>query len=130
MVFPDKTMKEGEARHVTIVDALGRYRLLKATLIILDLSVFLIAIVVSYLLRFDFNIPTNHVHNLIAQAPFLIVLQFVALTMTGGRNFIRRYTGMTQGKALIYEDLGCMAAVALMRLLLVGSHQVWRAPPC
>src|SRR5438105_2964842 len=116
MVFPDKTMKEGEARHVTIVDALGRYRLLKATLIALDLSVFLIAIVVSYLLRFDFNIPTNHVHNLIVQAPFLILLQFAALTLTGGRNFIWRYTGLTHVKAFIYAAFGSMTAVALMRL--------------
>ena len=47
MIFPDETMSEGKTRHTTIVDALGRYRLLKGVLIILDLSVFLIAIVVA-----------------------------------------------------------------------------------
>ena len=128
MVFPDKPMKEGKAQHASIVDSLGRYRLLKGTLIVLDLSAFLIAIVVSYLLRFDFKIPTNHVHNLIVQAPVLVLLQFVALTLTGGRNFIWRYTGMTHVKSFIYAAFGSMTAVALMRLLLVDSQQVWRVP--
>ncbi|HYX30721.1 MAG TPA: hypothetical protein VE863_19450, partial [Pyrinomonadaceae bacterium] len=115
-------------QHENLVDALGRYRLLKPTLVVFDLLVFLLAFIFSYLLRFDFQIPSNHSHNLIVQAPFIVLLQFVALTLTGGRDFIWRYTGLAHVKAFIYAALSSMALVASMRLLLVGSHQVWRVP--
>ena len=121
-------MSETKVQLPSIVEALGRHRLLKTTLIFLDLSVFLIAIVISYLLRFDFRIPPNHLNNLIVQAPFLILLQFVILTLAGGRNFIWRYTGLTHIKSFVYAGLVSMIAVALMRLWLVDSHPVWRIP--
>lgn len=121
-------MTETKAQFPNILESLGRHRLLRGTLIILDLSVFLIAIVVSYLLRFDFRIPPNHLNNLIVQAPFLVLLQFLTLTLAGGRNFIWRYTGLTHIKPFMYAALVSMTAVTLMRLLLVDSHPVWRIP--
>jgi FlaA1/EpsC-like NDP-sugar epimerase len=62
------------------------------------------------------------------QASFVTLLQFVALTLTGGRSFIWRYTAMNHVKSFFYAAFGSMTVVALMRLLLPDSYQAWRVP--
>ncbi|HMH45530.1 MAG TPA: nucleoside-diphosphate sugar epimerase/dehydratase [Pyrinomonadaceae bacterium] len=95
---------------------------------ILDLSLFTAALLVSYLLRFDFHIPRGHFHNFVVQAPLIVLLQLIALTVAGGRNFIWRYTGMDHVKPFIYAAAVFIACVASMRLFFSDSHQTWRVP--
>src|SRR6266850_5655531 len=96
--------------------------------LILDLSILIVAFVLAYLLRFDFDLPDGTLHKMAVQLPFVVLLQFVALTLSGGRNFIWRYTGMAHVKAFLYAGFGSMAVVFLMRLLLPDPQQAWRVP--
>ena len=108
--------------------ALQQLWLSSGTQTVLDVSVLLGAFVLSYLLRFDFVIPEGELRNLLVQAPFVILLQFVALTVAGGRIFIWRYTGMAHLKPFLYAALGSMVVVGLLRLQLPGAYQAWRVP--
>src|SRR2546422_8718573 len=101
--------------------ALQQLWLSSGTQPVLDVSVLLGAFVLSYLLRFDFAIPEGELRNLLVQAPFVILLQFVALTVAGGRIFIWRYTGMAHLKPFLYAALGSMVVVGLLRLQLPGA---------
>src|SRR5438132_7216208 len=96
--------------------------------VVFDLTVLMAALVVAYLLRFDFELPRGATHTMLVQLPFVTSLQSVALTLTGGRNFIWRYTGIPHFKSFFYAALGSMALAVLMRLLLSDSQQVWRVP--
>src|SRR5438876_4342828 len=96
--------------------------------VVLDLWLLVSGLVLAYLLRFDFEIPRNEVHNLMVQIPFVVLLQFVALTLTGARTSIWRYTGLAHVKAFLYAALGSLIVVALMRLTLAEPHQAWRVP--
>jgi FlaA1/EpsC-like NDP-sugar epimerase len=122
-------MKEkGTPDQAKILERLRRHWLSAGTQTILDLSILFGALAVAYLLRFDFDIPRNNLRHLIVQAPFVVLLQFVALSLAGGRNFIWRYAGMAHIKSFIYAALTSMAVMGLMRLLLGESHQAWKVP--
>ena len=95
---------------------------------ILDLAVLSSAIPLSYLLRFDFDIPRSAMHDVLVQIPLVTMLQFAALTISGARNSIWRYTGMGHVKSFMYAALGSTAVIMLMRLVLPGTHQSWRVP--
>src|SRR3989442_8841499 len=101
----------------------GRHLLYSGAQLILDLSVLTLAFVLAYQLRFDFDPPANIVHVLLAQIPFVVLLQFVALTLAGGRNFMWRYTGIAHVRSFLYAAFGSMVVIALMRLALRGVDQ-------
>jgi hypothetical protein len=63
----------------------GKYLLFSGIQVVLDLSLLLAAFVAAYLLRFDFYIPEDEVHNFLIQLPLVVLLQFVALTIAGAR---------------------------------------------
>src|SRR5229473_2437962 len=96
--------------------------------VVMDLSLLLSAFIAAYLLRFDFHVPPAEVHKFITQMPFVILLQFVALTLTGARASIWRYTGLGHIRLFLYAALGSWFVVALLRLTLPEAHQAWRVP--
>jgi FlaA1/EpsC-like NDP-sugar epimerase len=112
----------------SVLGSARRHWLSAGTQTVLDLFVLFAALGVAYLLRFDFDIPTNHLHNLIVQASFVVLLQFVTLTLAGGRNFIWRYTGMSHIRSFVYAALISMSLVAVMRFVLPDAHQAWKVP--
>jgi FlaA1/EpsC-like NDP-sugar epimerase len=95
---------------------------------ILDCAMLMAALVISYLLRFDFAIPESYFRGLLIQASFVTLTQFVILTLTGGRNFIWRYTAMAHVKPFLWAAFYSMALFSLMRFVLSESHQAWRVP--
>jgi len=96
--------------------------------VVLDLSLLLSAFVGAYLLRFDFQIPPNEVVNFLTQIPLVVLLQFVALTVTGARGSIWRYTDLAHIKSFLYAALGSLVVVALLRFTLPAPHRAWRVP--
>ena len=94
----------------------------------LDLSVLVSAFAFAYLLRFDFDIPRNETNNFFVQAPFVVLLQFVALSATGARSGIWRYTGMGHIKPFLYAALASLVVLTLLRLELPLAYQAWRVP--
>jgi FlaA1/EpsC-like NDP-sugar epimerase len=95
---------------------------------VLDLFVLTAALPLSYLLRFDFDIPRNGLHSILVQIPLVALLQFVALTLTGARGSIWRYTGMSHVKSFLYAALSSILVLLLLRLALPPSHASWSVP--
>jgi len=94
---------------------------------LLDLSLLLAAFTAAYLLRFDFQIPSDEFRNFLSQAPLVVLLQFVALTVSGSRGSIWRYTDLAHLKSFLYAALVSLSIVTLMRLGLV-PYKAWRVP--
>ena len=117
-----------ETRPETVLGRLRPYLLSTGTQTLLDFSILVDAFCVAYLLRFDFDIPKPDVHNLLVQLPFVVLLQFFALSLARGRSAIWRYTGITHLKPFIYAALSSMFVIGMMRLLLPHSLQLWRVP--
>jgi len=82
-----------------VLTGFHRHLVSAGTQTIFDIAVLAAAFVVAYLLRFEFQIPRNYWHQVMVQAPFVVLLQFLALTLAGGRAFIWRYTDMAHIKS-------------------------------
>src|SRR6267143_5279553 len=95
---------------------------------VLDCSLLAAAFASAYLLRFDFDLPQRERHTLLIQIPFVVLLQFVSLSVTGARNTIWRYTGLAQIKSFLYAAIVSLIVVGLMRLQLGRAYQYWRVP--
>lgn len=95
---------------------------------ILDISVLTAAFVIAYLLRFDFQIPPSNWHYLLVQTPFVVLIQFLALTLAGGRVFIWRYTDMAHVKSFLLAATGSLFVLITLRVMLPDAHQAWRVP--
>jgi FlaA1/EpsC-like NDP-sugar epimerase len=106
----------------------GRHLVSAGTQTILDISVLLAGFVFAYLLRLDFQIPRSYWHQVMVQIPFVVLLQFLALTLAGGRDFIWRYTDMAHIKSFLYAGLGSLMVMVLLRGTLSDAHQAWRIP--
>src|SRR2546429_5216772 len=95
---------------------------------ILDICVLMAGFIIAYLLRFDFQIPRTNWHYVLVQTPFIVLLQFLALTLAGGRVFIWRYTDINHIKLFLYAAVGSLLVVVLLRVTLSETHQAWRIP--
>jgi FlaA1/EpsC-like NDP-sugar epimerase len=105
-----------------------RHLLVSGIQVVLDLFLLVCAFVLAYLLRFDFDLHGAEIHDLLVQTPFVVLLQFVALNVSGARASIWRYTGMTHLKSFLYAAFGSMVVVVLLRLALADTYQDWRVP--
>ena len=94
----------------------------------LDLSLLTTAFVAAYLLRFDFTIPEDETRNFLTQLPLVVLLQFVALTISGSRASIWRYTDLAHLKSFLYAAFASLAIVVGLRLGLPRNLQAWRVP--
>jgi FlaA1/EpsC-like NDP-sugar epimerase len=112
----------------TIFGRLRPYWLSAGTQTALDFAVLVGAFIVSYQLRFNFDIPKAEVQNLLVQLPFVVLLQFIALTLFRARSSIWRYTGIDHIKPFLYAACSSVIVIGLMRLLLPEPGQAWRVP--
>jgi FlaA1/EpsC-like NDP-sugar epimerase len=108
--------------------ALQTYLLSRSMQIILDCFVLSSAFFVAYLFRFDFDLANSESHNFIVRVPYVVALQFVALSVSGSRSPLWRYTGMAHVKSFVYAALGAFVVVAVARLELPAAYQLWRVP--
>ena len=95
---------------------------------VLDVTILSAAIVVAYLLRFEFVLPSTEVHPLLIQIPFVVLLQYVALSLTGARSAIWRYTGMAHIKPFFLAALASVFVITVMRFELPETYHSWRIP--
>jgi FlaA1/EpsC-like NDP-sugar epimerase len=94
----------------------------------MDLVVLAAAFYAAYVLRFDFEIPPVEIRHFVTQLPLVVLLQFAALTISGARSAIWRYTDVNHLKPFLYAACSCAVVVALLRLGLPKPHQAWRVP--
>src|ERR1051326_1924850 len=106
----------------------GRHLLATGVQVLLDLSLLLAAFVTAYLLRFDFKIPPEEVRNFLIQIPLVILVQFIALTVSGARASIWRYTDLAHVRSFLFAAWGSLVLVASLRMGLPTPHQAWRVP--
>ncbi len=94
----------------------------------LDLTVLVATFLLAYLLRFDFQIPASQMRAVWVQLPYVVLLQFVALAVSGVYSFIWRYIGLAEiwafGRAAFWSAL----PVLVLRLGLPERFQDWRVP--
>ena len=93
-----------------------------------DLLVMVCALWVAYLLRFEFQIPDEHLVALKSQLPLVVLIQLVALLVFGVYDFIWRYIGIGEIKFFIYAGLVSALPLLGMRLFLPIELQDWRIP--
>lgn len=96
---------------------------------ILDLVILVAAFTLSYLLRFEFDIPRTRYHAFLVQLGYVVLLQFVALHLAGVHAFVWRYVGINELRAFAL-------AAGTVFLLLLGLRfglptsvlGTWRIP--
>lgn len=81
-----------------------------------DIAVLTGAFVLSYALRFDFAIPPERIHDLVAQLPIVLLFQFGALQVFGVYSFVWRYIGMAEVKAFVKAAFWSFLPLLLLRL--------------
>ena len=94
----------------------------------LDVLVLAVAFVVAYLLRFDFSLADEDQHAMFVQLPYVVLVQFVALSLAGVYAFIWRYIGLSDLRAFGWAALLSSAPLFALRLGLPASLASWRVP--
>src|SRR5215213_1550771 len=107
----------------------SRYLQTKRTQILLDLLVFIGAFALSYLLRFEFNVPAREMKNGLIQTFYVVFIQLVVLLAVGGYKFIWRYIGMTELKAFVKAALISTVPLVLLTVVLPQRLQYLGVPP-
>jgi FlaA1/EpsC-like NDP-sugar epimerase len=94
----------------------------------LDLCILVLSFVVAYLLRFEFDLPSNQFENLLAQLPLVVVIQLVALIAAGVYSFIWRYVGLAELWSFFKAAFWSGSVLVVGRLLLPDSLGQLRVP--
>jgi FlaA1/EpsC-like NDP-sugar epimerase len=94
----------------------------------LDLLVLIASFVSAYLLRFDFNIPQNHSHNLWLQLPYVIALELAAFHLFGCHKFSWRFVNLAAAQSFIKAATCAAIPILLLRLVLPDSIGEFRVP--
>ncbi len=94
----------------------------------LDLIVLSLALVFSYMLRFDLTIPREELPNLALQLPYVVLIQFSLLRSAGVYAFIWRYIGIAETKTFVRWILLSTVPVTLLRFFLPAAGQSFRVP--
>src|SRR5262245_44109893 len=53
-----------------------------------DLAVLTTSFLLTYLLRYDFNVPQTQLHNIFLQLPYVVIIQTTALYLFGCKRFV------------------------------------------
>src|SRR5436309_10612746 len=105
-----------------------KYLFVTGIQVTLDVTLLLSAFAAAYLLRFDFVLKPETIRQFVTQIPMVVLVQFVALTISGARSSIWRYTDLAHIKSFFYAALGSLILIAALRLGLPAPHQAWRVP--
>ncbi|PYV41430.1 MAG: hypothetical protein DMG06_17120 [Acidobacteria bacterium] len=94
----------------------------------LDLAVLAIAFALSYLFRFDFAIPRDEFLCGMVQIPWVVMIQFATLNLTGAHQFIWRYVGMTEAKSLLHAAGYSLLLIVMLHLGLPDQYRLLKPP--
>jgi FlaA1/EpsC-like NDP-sugar epimerase len=95
---------------------------------LLDAFALVAAFALSYLLRFDFEIPTEYVRPFFIQLPLVVAVQFFAVLALGTYSFVWRYVGMTEIKTFLRAAFYSALPLLLLRLGLPDAYSTLRIP--
>src|SRR5436305_13553179 len=80
----------------------------------IDLLILVASFLVAYALRFDFQVPPIEWLHLAIQLPYVVLLQLLAVRLSGIQAFIWRYIGMSE--VAVFVRAACWSAVPLVAL--------------
>lgn len=95
---------------------------------LLDLSILAAALVLAYLLRFDFQVPAVHRKAALVQLPLVVLIQFVCVFALGAYHFVWRYIGMAEVRTFVRFAVISATPLVIMRLGLPETFGPWKVP--
>ena len=93
----------------------------RRTTFTIDLLVMVAAFWLSYLLRFDFQVPGVHRQHAVYQLPLVLAVQFAVLYVSGALAFVWKYVGMAEVPAFVRAGVGSGLFLLLIRLGVADS---------
>ncbi len=121
-------MKTGDRKAKSKLWWRGNRLLIRQLQFALDLTILVGAFALAYLLRFDFAIPRQEIFHGLIQLPYVVLIQFALLFLTGVYAFIWRYVGMAEMKAFLSAALLSALPIIALRVWLPEEFQQWRVP--
>jgi FlaA1/EpsC-like NDP-sugar epimerase len=94
----------------------------------LDLTVLVSAFGLAYLLRFDFAIPEPYRERALIQLPVVVMVQFIALTLTRVYAFVWRYIGLRELGTFARAAAWSAIPLLILRLGVPERFEAWRIP--
>ena len=95
---------------------------------ILDLLVLSASFLLAYLVRFEFVIPEKAFFAALVQLPYVVLIQVIALSLTGVYSFIWRYVGMRDLRSFFIAFFSSSVVLTALRLILPDPFGEWRVP--
>lgn len=126
MVAQTAPVEQAGKYHSASLGFIRRHRLLRATQALIDLTILFAAFSIAYLLRFDFAMPGGEMQRFLAQAPFVVLLEFAALEISGARSSIWRYVGLSHIGSFLYAAGASTFVLVALRLLLAQNYGLWK----
>ena len=111
-----------------VVIKVGRRLLTRQAQFAVDIMILASAFVLAYLVRFDFQPYKSESLRAFSQLPYVLLLQFVALHLSGAYAFIWRYIGMAEIRTFIQASVMSAAPLVILRLALADSWGTLRIP--
>ena len=121
-------MKPPNRKFKTKMRLSGNRLLVKQLQFAVDLAILVGAFVLAYLLRLDFAFPRQEMIHALVQLPYVVLIQFGMLLLTGVYTFIWRYVGMAEMKAFLSAALCSALPLFALRVWLPEEFQQWRVP--
>lgn len=100
----------------------------RRTQFLMDLMVLTAAFSLAYELRFDFDIPQENFFQALRQLPYVVAIQFLALTISGVYMFVWRFVSITEVRGFINAASWSLIPVLALRLGIPPSYHQWRVP--
>lgn len=122
-MLPNHRKRLTGARHFWL-----KFPLSKGLQLTVDVVILVGALVLAYLLRFDFSLPQNEIVSGLIQLPFVVLVQLLALRVAGIYRFIWRYVGMSELTAFFRAALYASLPLLVLRLSLPESFIRFRVP--
>ena len=95
---------------------------------VLDLSVFVAALVLATMLRFEFAPSSDQWQSALIQLPYVVLLQFATLLVFGVYNFVWRYIGLAEVGAFLKAAGLSFLVLLLIRVGMPAFLQYLRVP--
>ncbi len=100
----------------------------RPTQILFDLVILATAFSISYLIRFEFNLPASEVNKLFQQIPLVLAVQYLAIRYFGIYNFVWRYIGLAEVASFVYAAFFSFFPLLCIRLIMPDALHVLRIP--
>jgi FlaA1/EpsC-like NDP-sugar epimerase len=94
----------------------------------LDLSILVLAFLISYLLRFDFTLTDIGFTDCLLQLPLVVTIQFISLNIVGVHSFFWRFVGLAETKVFFKALCYSLIPIFALRILLPEELRQWRVP--